>query len=173
MVCLACEPGLWAQPHLGHGLDNVGVPGTWASPTWAMVWTMLLCLACEPSPTWAMVWTMLVCLACEPALPGPWSGQCWCAWPVSQPYLGHGLDDVGVPGLHGLQHLTELHERHIWRITGLEGADVAEALCIPVLPTNRIFYIKELRGTIICFFFSNNWVRSCKSSFFFLTTTEP
>jgi hypothetical protein len=62
----------------------------------------------------------------NPSLDKKWTGS-------GRAYLGHGLNHVGMPRLHGLEHLTELLEGGLVRHAGLEGANVSEALCVPVL----------------------------------------
>ena len=47
--------------------------------------------------------------------------------------LCHGLYDVGVAGLHSLEHLTELPQGGLGGRAGLKSADVAKALGVPVL----------------------------------------
>jgi hypothetical protein len=72
----------------------------------------------------------------NPNLVKRWTGS-------SRAYLGHSLNYVGVPCLHGLEHLAKLHEGGFVRHAGLEGTNVSEALCVPVLAI-----IKTLKGTV-------------------------
>jgi hypothetical protein len=62
-----------------------------------------------------------------------WIGQKMYRTGSGKAYLGHGLNHVGVPRLHGLEHLAELQKGGLVRHAGLEGANVSEALSVPVL----------------------------------------